>query len=166
MLPKHRRIALATALAGLLTLPALAQIAPMPASGEAPTLSAQRPAEAGQRKQWRQERMQKHHAQRMAELKENFPEGVDYSIVYDPTVFVRGSIEAVVHTLIEAIVLVFFVLLIFLQNLRATFIPMIAVPVVLLGTFGILAITGYSINTLTMFAMTKVETYAICASFD
>ena len=70
MLPKHRRIALATALAGLLTLPALAQNAPMPPSGEAPTLSAQRPAEAGQRKQWRQERMQKHHAQRMAELKE------------------------------------------------------------------------------------------------
>ncbi len=63
------------------------------------------------------------------------------------------SIEKVVHTLIEAIVLVFVVLLVFLQNLRATLIPTIAVPVVLLGTFGVLAVTGYSINTLTMFAM-------------
>ncbi len=70
MLSKHRRIAIATALAGLLALPALAQNTPMPASGEAPALSAQRPADAGQRKQWSQERMQKHHAQRMAELKE------------------------------------------------------------------------------------------------
>ncbi|MGL4435419.1 MAG: Spy/CpxP family protein refolding chaperone [Giesbergeria sp.] len=70
MLLRHRHIALATALAGLLALPVLAQNTPMPASGEAPSLSAQRPAEPGQRKQWRQERMQKHHAQRMAGLKE------------------------------------------------------------------------------------------------
>ncbi len=81
------------------------------------------------------------------------PENVIITYPYDTTPFVQLSIEKVVHTLIEAIVLVFFVLLIFLQNLRATFIPMIAVPVVLLGTFGILAVTGYSINTLTMFAM-------------
>lgn len=83
----------------------------------------------------------------------SLPDGVEITYPYDTTPFVKLSIEKVVHTLIEAIVLVFVVLLIFLQNLRATFIPMIAVPVVLLGTFGILALTGYSINTLTMFAM-------------
>ncbi|PYB70483.1 efflux RND transporter permease subunit [Rhizobium wuzhouense] len=83
----------------------------------------------------------------------SLPQNVEITYPYDTTPFVELSIEKVVHTLIEAIVLVFFVLLIFLQNLRATFIPMIAVPVVLLGTFGILALTGYSINTLTMFAM-------------
>jgi multidrug efflux pump len=83
----------------------------------------------------------------------SLPDGVEITYPYDTTPFVKLSIEKVVHTLIEAIVLVFVVLLVFLQNLRATFIPMIAVPVVLLGTFGILALTGYSINTLTMFAM-------------
>src|SRR5690606_39317982 len=72
---------------------------------------------------------------------------------YETTPFVELSIEKVVHTLIEAVVLVFLVLLLFLQNLRATLIPMIAVPVVLLGTFGVLAALGYSINMLTMFAM-------------
>ncbi|MBX4968404.1 efflux RND transporter permease subunit [Rhizobium binae] len=81
------------------------------------------------------------------------PEGVKITYPYDTTPFVELSIEKVVHTLIEAIVLVFVVLLVFLQNLRATLIPTIAVPVVLLGTFGVLAATGYSINTLTMFAM-------------
>lgn len=81
------------------------------------------------------------------------PENVIITYPYDTSPFVQLSIEKVVHTLIEAIILVFVVLLIFLQNLRATLIPMIAVPVVLLGTFGILALTGYSINTLTMFAM-------------
>jgi multidrug efflux pump len=83
----------------------------------------------------------------------SLPEGVEITYPYDTTPFVELSIEKVVHTLIEAIVLVFVVLLIFLQNLRATLIATIAVPVVLLGTFGILAATGYSINTLTMFAM-------------
>src|SRR5690606_31985111 len=72
---------------------------------------------------------------------------------YETTPFVELSIEKVVRTLIEAIILVFVVLLLFLQNLRATLIPMIAVPVVLLGTFGVLAALGYSINMLTMFAM-------------
>lgn len=81
------------------------------------------------------------------------PQNVIITYPYDTTPFVTLSIEKVVHTLIEAIILVFVVLLVFLQNLRATLIPMIAVPVVLLGTFGILAVTGYSINTLTMFAM-------------
>ncbi|KEQ02268.1 MULTISPECIES: efflux RND transporter permease subunit [Pseudorhizobium] len=89
----------------------------------------------------------------LADIGPTLPEGVEITYPYDTTPFVQLSIEKVVHTLIEAIILVFVVLLIFLQNLRATIIPMIAVPVVLLGTFGILAISGYSINTLTMFAM-------------
>jgi multidrug efflux pump len=90
---------------------------------------------------------------KMAQIAPSLPANVKIIYPYDTTPFVSLSIEKVVHTLIEAIVLVFVVLLVFLQNFRATFIPMIAVPVVLLGTFGILAVTGYSINTLTMFAM-------------
>lgn len=72
---------------------------------------------------------------------------------YDTTPFVKNSIEGVVHTLLEAVVLVFVIMYLFLQNFRATLIPTIAVPVVLLGTFAILSFTGFSINTLTMFAM-------------
>ncbi|KAA1153785.1 efflux RND transporter permease subunit [Pseudoalteromonas sp. FUC4] len=87
------------------------------------------------------------------ELKPFFPEGLDAVIPYDTTPFVSLSIEKVIHTLIEAVVLVFVVMYLFLQNFRATLIPTIAVPVVLLGTFGILYTFGYSINTLTMFAM-------------
>ncbi len=86
-------------------------------------------------------------------LRPSFPPGVDVVYPYDTTPFVRLSIHEVVKTLIEAVVLVFVVMLVFLQNLRATLIPTIAVPVVLLGTFGVLAFFGYSINTLTMFAM-------------
>ncbi len=86
-------------------------------------------------------------------LSGTFPEGVEVVYPYDTTPFVRLSIEEVVKTLGEAIVLVFVVMLVFLQNIRATLIPTLAVPVVLLGTFGVLAIFGYSINTLTMFAM-------------
>jgi multidrug efflux pump len=86
-------------------------------------------------------------------LSSTFPEGVKAVYPYDTTPFVRLSIEEVVKTLLEAIVLVFIVMFIFLQNLRATLIPTLAVPVVLLGTFGVLAVLGYSINTLTMFAM-------------
>ena len=82
-----------------------------------------------------------------------FPQGVEVVYPYDTTPFVRLSIEEVVKTLIEAIVLVFIVMFVFLQNIRATLIPTLAVPVVLLGTFGVLAVVGYSINTLTMFAM-------------
>jgi len=89
----------------------------------------------------------------IARLKGTFPQGVEVVYPYDTTPFVRLSIEEVVRTLIEAIVLVFVVMLVFLQNIRATLIPTLAVPVVLLGTFGVLAIFGYSINTLTMFAM-------------
>jgi len=90
---------------------------------------------------------------RMAELEKNFPAGYKYVVPYDSTPFVKLSIEEVVKTLIEAIVLVFIVMFLFLQNWRATLIPTIAVPVVLLGTFGVLAAFGYSINTLTMFGL-------------
>ena len=87
------------------------------------------------------------------ELKANFPAGMKAVIPYDTTPFVRVSIKGVVKTLLEAIVLVFVVMYLFLQNFRATLIPTIAVPVVLLGTFGVLAALGFSINMLTMFAM-------------
>ena len=90
---------------------------------------------------------------KLDELKTFFPQGMDYVIAYDTTPFVRVSIESVIQTLIEAILLVFAVMFIFLGNFRATLIPTIAVPVVLLGTFGVLSLFGYSINTLTMFAM-------------
>ncbi|MCF8477953.1 MAG: efflux RND transporter permease subunit [Pseudolabrys sp.] len=89
----------------------------------------------------------------VARLSSTFPQGVEAVYPYDTTPFVRLSIEDVVETLFEAIVLVFIVMFVFLQNLRATIIPTLAVPVVLLGTFGVLAVLGYSINTLTMFAM-------------
>jgi HAE1 family hydrophobic/amphiphilic exporter-1/multidrug efflux pump len=91
--------------------------------------------------------------ERMTEFARFFPEGVDYVIPYDTTPFVEISIAEVVRTLFEAIGLVFLVMLLFLQNLRATLIPTLAVPVVLLGTFGVLAAAGFSINTLTMLAM-------------
>ena len=87
------------------------------------------------------------------EMSDFFPEGVEWVVPYDTTPFVRISIEEVIQTLCEAIVLVVFVMFLFLQNWRATLIPTIAVPVVLLGTFGVLAALGYSINVLTMFAM-------------
>jgi len=86
-------------------------------------------------------------------LKPFFPAGVEAVFPYDTTPVVSASIEGVVHTLGEAIVLVFLVMFLFLQNFRATLIPTLAVPVVLLGTFGVLAACGFTINTLTMFAM-------------
>jgi multidrug efflux pump len=90
---------------------------------------------------------------RMEEFAKFFPEGIEYVIPYDTTPFVLISIEEVVKTLFEAIGLVFLVMLVFLQNFRATLIPTLAVPVVLLGTFGVLALAGFTINTLTMLAM-------------
>ncbi|MCE2570860.1 efflux RND transporter permease subunit [Motilimonas eburnea] len=90
---------------------------------------------------------------KLAEMKPFFPQGLEVKYPYDTTPFVEKSIEGVVHTLIEAVVLVFIIMYLFLQNFRATLIPTIAVPVVLLGTFAILSATGFSINTLTMFAM-------------
>ncbi len=86
-------------------------------------------------------------------LSSTFPPGLEVVYPYDTTPFVELSIEDVVKTLFEAIGLVFIVMFVFLQNIRATLIPTLAVPVVLLGTFGVLAVFGYSINTLTMFAM-------------
>ena len=86
------------------------------------------------------------------ELSSYFPAGVKYVVPFDTTPFVKISIKEVVYTLIEAVILVFLVMWLFLQNIRATLIPTIAVPVVLLGTFGVLSLFGYSINTLTMFA--------------
>ncbi len=90
---------------------------------------------------------------KVKELSVFMPEGLHIAYPYDTTPFVRLSIQEVVKTLIEAIILVFFVMYLFLQNFRATLIPTIAVPVVLLGTFGILSAFGFSINTLSMFAM-------------
>ena len=89
----------------------------------------------------------------IADVSPTLPAGVEVVYPYDTTPFVELSIEEVVRTLFEAIVLVFVVMFVFLQNFRATLIPTLAVPVVLLGTFGMLAVFGYSINTLTMFAM-------------
>lgn len=90
---------------------------------------------------------------RMAELKESFPQGVDYAIVYDPTVFVRGSIEAVVKTLFEALLLVVIVVILFLQNWRAAIIPLAAVPVSLIGTFAFMQMMGFSLNALSLFGL-------------
>ncbi len=90
---------------------------------------------------------------RLAELQSGFPPGLEVRYPVDTTPFVKISIEEVVITLVEAIGLVFLVMLLFLQSIRATLIPTLAVPVVLLGTFGVLAAFGYSINTLTMFGM-------------
>jgi multidrug efflux pump len=88
-----------------------------------------------------------------AELAEFFPEGVDYDVVYDPTVFVSDSIRAVIKTLFEAVVLVVLVVILFLQTWRASIIPLIAVPVSIVGTFAVLLLLGFSINTLTLFAL-------------
>ena len=91
--------------------------------------------------------------EKMAELKHSFPQGMDYSIVYDPTIFVRGSIEAVVHTLFEALVLVVLVVILFLQTWRASIIPLAAVPVSLIGTFAVMHMLGFSLNALSLFGL-------------
>ena len=90
---------------------------------------------------------------KMEELKKNFPQGMDYSIVYDPTIFVRGSIEAVVHTLFEALILVVLVVILFLQTWRASIIPLVAVPVSLIGTFAVMHLFGFSLNALSLFGL-------------
>jgi multidrug efflux pump len=89
----------------------------------------------------------------MAELSKEFPEGVEYSIVYDPTQFVRESIDSVIHTLFEAIVLVALVVIVFLQSWRASVIPLLAVPVSVVGTFAVMLMFGFSINTLSLFGL-------------
>ena len=89
----------------------------------------------------------------MAEIKRDMPEGVDYGIVYDPTQFVRASIEAVVATLLEAVALVVIVVVLFLQTWRASIIPLAAVPVSIVGTFAVMYALGFSVNALTLFGL-------------
>jgi len=89
----------------------------------------------------------------MERLKANFPSGVNYTIVYDPTVFVRDSIKGVIETLLEAIALVVLVVILFLQTWRASIIPLVAVPVSVIGTFAVLLVFGFSINTLSLFGL-------------
>jgi multidrug efflux pump len=90
---------------------------------------------------------------RMAELSQLFPEGLEFDIVYDPTVFVRGSIEAVVNTLFEAVLLVVLVVVLFLQTWRASIIPLVAVPISLVGTFAFMQLMGFSLNALSLFGL-------------
>ncbi|MBC2815565.1 efflux RND transporter permease subunit, partial [Campylobacter jejuni] len=90
---------------------------------------------------------------KMQELSKSFPEGLEYKIPYDTTKFVIESIKEVIKTFVEALILVIIVMYMFLKNFRATLIPMIAVPVSLLGTFAGLYVLGFSINLLTLFAL-------------
>src|SRR6202044_2829136 len=90
---------------------------------------------------------------KMAQLKPSFPQGIDYDVAYDPTVFVRGSITAVVHTLLEAIALVVIVVILFLQTWRASIIPLLAVPVSLIGTFAVMHLFGFGLNALSLFGL-------------
>ncbi len=89
----------------------------------------------------------------METLKKSFPQGMDYKIIYDPTQFVRQSIDAVLHTLLEAVALVVLVVILFLQTWRASIIPLVAVPVSVIGTFAVLHALGFSINTLSLFGL-------------
>ncbi|HEY1229184.1 MAG TPA: efflux RND transporter permease subunit, partial [Ramlibacter sp.] len=89
----------------------------------------------------------------MAEIAKTMPEGVEFRIAYDPTQFVRASIESVVHTLLEAIALVVLVVILFLQTWRASLIPLLAVPVSVVGTFAVLHLLGFSINALSLFGL-------------
>jgi multidrug efflux pump len=89
----------------------------------------------------------------MRQAAEDFPEGIEFQIVYDPTRFVQQSIEAVVKTLLEAVALVVLVVIVFLQTWRASIIPLVAVPVSIIGTFAVMLAAGFSINTLTLFGM-------------
>src|SRR5438094_3455702 len=90
---------------------------------------------------------------KLEELKRSFPLGVDYRVIYDTTLFARESIQAVVHTLFEALLLVVLVVLVFLQNWRASIIPMLAVPVSLIGTFAVMKVFGFSLNNLSLFGI-------------
>jgi len=90
---------------------------------------------------------------KMAELSKDFPQGVEYEIVYDPTQFVRESIDSVIHTLLEAVILVALVVIVFLQTWRASIIPLLAVPVSIVGTFAVMIMFGFSINTLSLFGL-------------
>ena len=89
----------------------------------------------------------------MAKLSKSFPEGIEYRIIYNPTLFVRESIDSVIHTLYEAIILVVIVILVFLQNWRASLIPLLAIPVSLIGTFAAMSAFGFSLNMLSLFGL-------------
>ena len=89
----------------------------------------------------------------MAELSKEFPKGLEYRVIYDPTVFVEESVRAVVHTIFEAVLLVVLVVMIFLQSWRATLIPLVAIPVSLIGTFAAMAALGFSLNNLSLFGL-------------
>jgi multidrug efflux pump len=89
----------------------------------------------------------------MQELSKSFPKGLEYTIVYDPTQFIEQSVEAVIHTLFEAVILVLIVVLVFLQTWRATIIPLLAVPVSLIGTFAVMSVFGFSLNNLSLFGL-------------
>jgi hydrophobe/amphiphile efflux-1 (HAE1) family protein len=90
---------------------------------------------------------------KVAELSKSFPKGLEYRIVYNPTEFIQQSVDAVVHTLLEAVVLVVLVIIVFLQKWRAAVIPVVAIPVSLIGTFTVLALAGYSLNNLSLFGL-------------
>ena len=92
-------------------------------------------------------------SRKMAELQKHFPEGLDYGIYYDTTPFIRESVVDVVETLLIAVVLVAIVVLVFLQNWRATLIPLIAVPVAIIGTFAVMAAIGFSLNNISLFGL-------------
>ena len=89
----------------------------------------------------------------MEELKKNFPPGVDYSVVYNPTEFIQASVDAVIHTLFEALLLVVIVVILFLQTWRAALIPLLAIPVSLIGSFAVMSAVGISFNTLSLFGL-------------
>ena len=118
---------------------------------------------AGSARDWRQpgagsQRARNDHSVKaeLEELAKYFPEGVSYTIAYDPTIFINLTLRETITTLIVALCLVVFVTYLFLQNWRATFIPALAIPVSLLGTFPFLMVLGYSINLLTMFGLILV----------
>ena len=89
----------------------------------------------------------------MEELAKSFPAGLKYDIVYNPTEFIAQSVEAVIHTIFEAVVLVVIVVILFLQTWRASIIPIVAIPVSLIGTFAVLAALGFSLNNLSLFGL-------------
>jgi len=90
---------------------------------------------------------------KLAELKKNFPPGIDYRVIYDTTLFARESIRAVIHTLFEAVLLVVLVVIVFLQSWRASIIPLLAVPVSIIGTFAVMKVFGFSLNNLSLFGL-------------
>jgi len=89
----------------------------------------------------------------MAESKKDFPSGLDYSVVYNPTEFIQQSVNEVIRTIFEAVILVVIVIILFLQSWRAAIIPIVAIPVSLIGTFFIMAAFGFSLNNLTLFGL-------------